>query len=150
MRKGQCGFDTRVCTQTESPGGSTSPGAASDVVLSVVRQVEHVSAAGSHRGPCPAVSTSSAGASERRRLTAEARAVAEQLYLLPAAMSLAADLLVPRPTQPLPLCTGRCKYDMLDLRVQLHKPWARCAKYLMICLQCFDIVGWVAGRASGL
>jgi len=43
-------------------------------------------------------------------------------------------------------CPSDCSPDAL----QMHEDNYCCQFCVYICLQCFDIVGWAAGRASGL
>ena len=42
------------------------------------------------------------------------------------------------------------KGDRVDIKVRTHISLFFALVLLILCLQCFDAVGWAAGRASGL
>jgi len=50
-----------------------------------------------------------------------------------------------------------CREEKVDIRVNLVKPYTKESLltlyiylFITVALQCFDTVGWAAGRASGL
>ena len=100
--------------------------------------MEYITTSGCHRGPRAAVSSSSAAEDQWRHVRAETCSRQRRLYILSAKTLVTENLLVPRPSQPVSLCSGQSLVQTCCKYCEVQNPSSRSVLQCHILFQAFS------------